>query len=211
MSATIVPLNAAAFAATLPELLSIYASAMDYSPTVAHARAPLWLDHSRRIGFRCVIAVDGEEPTTTYDDFVEHQSRQSPGQIAGFSYGYRGAIGQWWFNEVARGLGNVADPWLLDYFELTELHVRPSQQGRGIGEALLRALVAPAPNRAVLLSTPEGENRAWRLYRRLHFENVLRTFLFSGDGRPFAVLGRSLPLDAAPSDAPPILGHPAAS
>lgn len=178
-------LNAPAFAAALPELLSIYAAAMNYAPSVAQGRAPLWLDHSRRVGFRCVVAVAPKAG----DDTV-------PGSITGFGYGYRGAIGQWWFGEVARGLGDPHNPWLADYFELTELHVRPEFQGHGTGEALLKALVAPAPNRAVLLSTPEGENRAWRLYRRLGFTSVLRDFLFSGDSRPFAVLGRSLPLGA---------------
>ena len=49
----------------------------------------------------------------------------------------------------------------------------------------------------MLLSTPEvpGEdNRAWQLYRRMGFEDVLRRFTFLGDSRRFAVLGRGLPL-----------------
>ena len=49
----------------------------------------------------------------------------------------------------------------------------------------------------VLLSTPEinGEaNRAWRLYRRLGFTDIIRGYHFAGDPRPFAILGRSLPL-----------------
>ena len=49
----------------------------------------------------------------------------------------------------------------------------------------------------VLLSTPEanGEaNRAWRLYRRLGFTDVIRGYHFAGDPRAFAILGRSLPL-----------------
>ena len=50
------------------------------------------------------------------------------------------------------------------------------------------------PERHMLLSTPEGENRAWRLYRRLGFGDVLRNYRFTGDPRPFGVLGRELPL-----------------
>ena len=49
----------------------------------------------------------------------------------------------------------------------------------------------------ILLSTPEanGEaNRAWRLYRRLGFTDVIRGYHFAGDPRAFAILGRSLPL-----------------
>ena len=49
----------------------------------------------------------------------------------------------------------------------------------------------------VLLSTPEiiGEaNRAWRLYRRLGFTDIIRGYHFAGDPRAFAILGRTLPL-----------------
>ncbi|SLJ82238.1 acetyltransferase [Mycobacteroides abscessus subsp. abscessus] len=49
----------------------------------------------------------------------------------------------------------------------------------------------------MLLSTPEvarEENRAWRLYRRAGFTDVIRDFVFAGDTRPFAILGRRLPL-----------------
>jgi hypothetical protein len=49
-----------------------------------------------------------------------------------------------------------------------------------------------------LLSTPEADeqaSRAWRLYRRFGYVDVLRDFLFPGDTRPFAILGRKLPLD----------------
>jgi ribosomal protein S18 acetylase RimI-like enzyme len=112
------------------------------------------------------------------------------------AYGYTGRPGQWWHTEVARGLDQADHErrMLTDYFELTELHVRPEYQGRGDGEALLRSLMLPVRAPRVLLSTPEGESRAWRLYRRLGFFDVLRHFLFTGDARPFAVLGRSLPL-----------------
>lgn len=187
-SPTLLPVDPNAFAAALPELLAIYASAMGYAPATATARSPLWLDHSRRDGFRCVVAVVDASPDA---------GQPTAPELVGFGYGYRGAPGQWWFGEVARGLGGPDHPALADYFELTELHVRPTFQGNGVGEALLRALLAPVSRRAVLLSTPEGENRAWRLYRRLGFADVLRQFLFHGDNRPFAVLGRALPLPPA--------------
>jgi len=180
------------FRTALPDLLDIYLAAMRYPPGTGEARAPLWADHSRRDGFRCVVAVD--------DD----------GQIVGLAYGYHGRPGQWWYSEVARGLGDAPQGWLADYFELTELHVRPDRQGTGLGESLLRGLLGPVTTQRVLLSTPEGENRAWRLYRRVGFRDVLRDFLFTGDGRRFGVLGRALPLDPpAAADAPP--GQPATS
>jgi hypothetical protein len=67
-----------------------------------------------------------------------------------------------------------------------------------------------ADGTTVLLSTPEADeqrSRAWRLYRRFGFADVLRHFLFPGDERPFAILGRPLPLaEAAAGDAPGIVG-----
>jgi ribosomal protein S18 acetylase RimI-like enzyme len=166
----------------LSEALDIYVTAMRYPPGTAEQRAPMWLAHMLRQDWRCVAAVDDE------------------GALVGISYGYHGAAGQWWFEQVRRGLltaaGSAAvDAWMTDSFELTELHVRPAAQGMGLGEGLLRHLLAGVRTRTTLLSTPEGPSRAWRLYRRVGFQDVLRDYLFAGDPRPFAVLGRRLPLD----------------
>ena len=119
-------------------------------------------------------------------------------RITGLAYGYHGAPGQWWYSEVRRGVRSAGEQQLADFFELTELHVHPDWQGHGLGEALLRALASDRPERRMLLSTPEGENRAWRLYRRLGFTDVLRNYRFTGDPRPFGVLGRDLPLAPPP-------------
>ena len=119
------------------------------------------------------------------------------------AYGYPGAPGQWWQQQVVLGLqrGGFATsgdrPLMNSYFELTELHIHPRAQGRGLGEALARRLLAGRGEQNVLLSTPEtnGEaNRAWRLYRRLGFTDIIRRYHFAGDPRAFAILGRPLPL-----------------
>jgi len=164
-----------------PALIDVYLRAMHYPPDLAAARAALWEEHSRRAGFACVIA-------TGPDD-----------QVRGLAYGYRGAPGQWWYSEVRRGLGSEDERQLADFFELTELHIHPDFQGHGLGESLLRSLAAGRTEHRMLLSTPEGENRAWRLYRRLGFTDVLRNYRFTGDPRPFGVLGRELPLDPTPT------------
>ena len=88
----------------------------------------------------------------------------------------------------------LADEWLRGAYELSELHVRPRYQGQGAGRQLLRALVEGLAQPAVLLSTPEGDTRAWRLYRSMGFVDLLRHHLFPGDARPFAVLGVRMPL-----------------
>jgi ribosomal protein S18 acetylase RimI-like enzyme len=170
------------FADRLGEALQIYVAAMGYPPATTRQRRPLWLEHAGRPGWRAVAWLDPD------------------GALTGIAYGYSGAPGQWWFEQVRRGLrGAGGDPdWLVDYFELTELHVRPEAQGGGLGEGLLRALLEGTARTRVLLSTPEygagPPGRAWRLYRRTGFRDVLRGHRFTGDSRPFAVLGRELPL-----------------
>ncbi len=174
-------LDPATFRTRLRELIGIYLTAMEYPAELAGARSMLWEEHSRRAGFDCVVAVGSDE------------------SIRGLAYGYRGAPGQWWYSEVRRGTPASARDQLTDFFELTELHVQPAWQGRRLGEILLRRLADGRPERRMLLSTPEGENRAWRLYRRLGFTDVLRNYRFTGDPRPFGVLARELPL-APPTD-----------
>jgi ribosomal protein S18 acetylase RimI-like enzyme len=180
----LVQLGAGELTDRLSEALQVYVSAMGYPPSTARQRRALWLDHMRRPGWRAVGWIGAGD------------------DLQGIAYGYAGAPGQWWFEEVRRGLaaaGGDQQGWLADYFELTELHVRPDAQGRGLGENLLRALLAGTNRSTVLLSTPEDRadrpNRAWRLYRRAGFRDVLREHRFTGDSRPFAVLGRALPLD----------------
>ena len=179
----LVELDARDLADRLAEALHIYVSAMGYPPGTARQRRSLWLDHVRRPGWRAVGWLDPAGP------------------LLGIAYGYTGGPGQWWYEEVRRGLRGAASAMTAmtdDYFELTELHVLPDAQGGGLGEGLLRALLAGTNRAHVLLSTPEHgprpPGRAWRLYRRLGFRDVLRDHLFTGDARPFAVLGRELPL-----------------
>jgi GNAT superfamily N-acetyltransferase len=246
--ARLVDLDPAELPGRLDEALDLYVAAMGYPPGTARQRAPMWLEHSRRPGWRAVAALDERDV------------------LRGIAYGYPGAPGQWWYEEVRRGLrragrparpaagglfgaglgrllgdgahggrdvptgrdapvgrdgaadagssGTVTgssdlDPWpldddperyLADYFELTELHVRTDAQGHGLGHALLRRLLERADGGHVLLSTPEAPvpTRAWVLYRRCGFRDLLRHHRFSSDPRPFAVLGRKLPLEDTP-------------
>jgi len=164
----------------LDEVLGVYARAMGYSSEVVTTRRGIVATHTKRVGFRAVATLDDS------------------GRLLGFGYGYRGEPGQWWHDQVRAGLDPQAYAhWMSDCFELVELHVLPEAQGAGRGHAQLRALLDGVPSATVLLSTPEGESRAWRLYRRTGFQDVLRHHVFPGDTRPFAVLGRPLPLGPA--------------
>jgi ribosomal protein S18 acetylase RimI-like enzyme len=169
----------------LTEALSVYVAAMGYPRGTELHRAPMWAEHILRPGWGAVGGVSRDD------------------HLVAIAYCYRGAPHQWWHQQVRDGMRRAgwsaenAERVLSDYVELTELHVSPEAQGHRLGERLLLALMAGRRESSVLLSTPEvtGEdNRAWRLYRRTGFQDVVRRFHFAGDARPFAVLGRELPL-----------------
>ena len=61
--------------------------------------------------------------------------------LVGFGYGYTGALGQWWSDNVARALTAAQRAEWLDppHFEIVELHVRPAYQRAGSARACLRS------------------------------------------------------------------------
>lgn len=194
----VVDLSVAALRSRLHDALAVYVSAMDYPRGTEHHRAPMWTEHTTRPGWQAVAALLPDSP-----DQGAGQVDVRTAPIVAIAYGYRGAPHQWWHQQVHNGMRrsgwpeHAARELLSNYFELTELHVHPAAQGRGIGGTLLERLLRNRKEQAVLLSTPEvdGEdNRAWRLYRRQGFGDVVRNFVFAGDNRPFAILGRRLPL-----------------
>ncbi|OCB27546.1 acetyltransferase [Mycobacterium malmoense] len=185
----------------LGEALKVYVDAMRYPRGTENQRAPMWLEHIHRSGWQGVGVVEAEPAGA--DAPIPPAADLSTAPLLGVAYGYPGAPGQWWQQQVILGLQRGGLPpqeiagLMNSYFELTELHIHPRAQGRGLGEALARRLLAGRPEENVLLSTPEtnGEpNRAWRLYRRLGFTDVIRGYHFAGDPRAFAILGRKLPL-----------------
>lgn len=197
----------------LGDALTVYVDAMRYPRGTENQRAGMWLEHLRRRGWQAVAAVEVEAvggaepavPAQTVDPAgpCPTAAELSDAPMLGVAYGYPGAPGQWWQQQVVLGLQRSGFPphaitrLMTSYFELTELHIHPRAQGRGLGEALARRLLAGRAEDHVLLSTPEtnGEaNRAWRLYRRLGFTDIMRGYHFAGDPRAFAVLGRALPL-----------------
>jgi ribosomal protein S18 acetylase RimI-like enzyme len=184
----------------LSDALGVYVDAMRYPRGTESQRAAMWLEHIRRRGWQAAAVVEAEP---TVDGTEPPAAELSDAPLLGIAYGYPGAPGQWWQQQVVLGLERgglppeVISRLMNSYFELTELHIHPSAQGRGLGEALARRLLANRDERNVLLSTPEtnGEaNRAWRLYRRLGFTDIIRRYHFAGDPRAFAILGRPLPL-----------------
>lgn len=204
MATYLIDLSPDAMRRRLGDALSVYVDAMRYPRGTEDQRASMWLEHTRRRGWKAVAAV--EVPAEAISDAPD-DSKISPdftaAPLLGVAYGYCGAPDQWWQQQVVQGLqragrsaGEISN-LMSSYFELTELHINPPAQGRGLGEALARRLLTGRDESNVLLSTPEinGEgNRAWRLYRRLGFTDVIRGYHFAGDPRAFAILGRSLPM-----------------
>jgi GNAT superfamily N-acetyltransferase len=164
----------------LDDVVAVYGEAMGYRPELLQTRRGYIGAHVRRPGFRAVATL-----TTA-------------GRLAGFGEGSTSGTLQRWKDQVRNALRREHRKfWLGNCFELVELHVRPHAQGNGIGARQLHDLLSNAPQQTALLSTPEAPedtSRAWRLYRRFGFVDVLRHFNFPGDDRPFAVLGRQLPL-----------------
>jgi len=165
------------FAARVQEAMNIYVRAMQYSDSAGVHRAVTARKHVENAGFTCRAAL-------TDDD-----------RLVGFGYGYTTTPGQWWHDLVRRAVDRqTAAYWLVDAFELSELHVLPSFQRLGIGQRLLCSIAAGIPHHAMLLSTPDADTRAFRMYRQKGFVDLTRNYLFPGDSRPFAVLGAQLPL-----------------
>lgn len=172
---------------------------MRYPRGTEGQRAAMWLEHTRRHGWKAVAAV--ETSTAAGGQVGTEQLYSAP--LLGIAYGHCGAPGPVVAaaggggaapDRYAGRRGRRADEQLLRTHRVAH---PPRAQGRGLGEALVRRLLAGRGEAHVLLSTPEiiGEvNRAWRLYRRLGFTDLIRGYYFAGDPRAFAILGRSLPL-----------------
>ncbi|AWB84364.1 GNAT family N-acetyltransferase [Corynebacterium liangguodongii] len=191
MTTTLHQLTGAQFALLAPQLVDIYIDAMGYDPAIRQQRISAWRREITWPGFRAVAAT---------------ATAQGGERVVGLAYGFEGNRERWWDRQLISGLRLAGGPtaqereMLRSYFEIAEVHVAPPYQGAGIGRALINALLSGTPARWALLSTPEvrGEaNAAFGLYRSLGFRDVLRHYLYPGDKRPFAVLGRELPLDAS--------------
>ncbi|MDP9118243.1 MAG: GNAT family N-acetyltransferase [Actinomycetota bacterium] len=173
------------FSARVDDAMSIYVQAMGYPAHAGTQRAVTARRHTRNAGFACRAAIAPD------------------GSLAGFGYGYTTVSGQWWHDLVRRAMTReMAGEWLANSFELSELHVLPRCQGAGIGRSMLTDLAGSLPHRAMLLSTPDADTRAFRMYHNMGFSDLARHYLFPGDARPFAVMGVRLPLVSSDPDGP---------
>ncbi|MFJ8694761.1 GNAT family N-acetyltransferase [Streptomyces roseolilacinus] len=120
------------------------------------------------------------------------------GRLVGFVYGMPNDRAHWWSTIVQPYLvreGN--DGWLDDSFVITELHVHPAHQARGIGTELITTITGTADEPRSILSAIDTESPARRLYRSLGYVDLARRVHFPSAPRPYAVMGAHLPLRRA--------------
>lgn len=119
----------------LGDALTVYVDAMRYPRGTETLRAPMWLEHIRRRGWQAVAAVEvtaAEQAEAADTTALPSAAELSNAPMLGVAYGYPGAPGQWWQQQVVLGLQRSGFPRLAiarlmtSYFELTELHILPA-------------------------------------------------------------------------------------
>ncbi|PSM37903.1 GNAT family N-acetyltransferase [Streptomyces dioscori] len=117
------------------------------------------------------------------------------GRLAGFVYGMPNDRAHWWSTVVEPYLrGRDHDGWLDDSFVITELHVHPDFQNRGVGRALITTITDSAAEPRSILSAIDKESPARGLYRSLGYEDLVVRVLFPSAPKPYVVMGAPLPL-----------------
>ena len=117
------------------------------------------------------------------------------GRLVGFVYGMPNDRTHWWSTVVEpylRAQGH--DDWLDNSFVITELHVHPHYQNRGIGRLLITTVTDDAAEPHSILSAIDTQSPARGLYHSLGYVDLARQVLFPSAPRPYAVMGAPLPL-----------------
>jgi ribosomal protein S18 acetylase RimI-like enzyme len=132
--------------------------------------------HVLRSGFKCLAAYTSDNS-----------------HMVGFAFGYTAKAGQWWRDIVASAMtSQQIDRWLSDCFELAELAVLPSYQGKGIGGKLHDKLLVDIPHMTAVLSTIQAESNALHLYRKRGWITLVENLVFPGGNRKYMILGLDL-------------------
>ncbi|MFR9800407.1 GNAT family N-acetyltransferase [Streptomyces sp. MS06] len=162
--------------AHVDEALAVQAVAFGLSPDEVAVRRQIVLRHMTYPGARALGATVA-------------------GSLAGFVYGMPNDRTHWWSTVVApylRAQGH--EDWLDDSFVITELHVHPSHQNRGLGRALITTITDGALQPRSILSAIDTDSPARGLYRSLGYRDLARQVLFPSAPKPYAVMGAPLPL-----------------
>ncbi|MER7762463.1 GNAT family N-acetyltransferase [Streptomyces sp. NPDC097619] len=116
-------------------------------------------------------------------------------RLAAFVYGMPNDRTHWWSSVVTPHLRDGGhEDWLDDSFVITELHVHPEHQHRGLGRALITTITDGAAEPRSILSAIDTESPARALYRSLGYRDLARMVHFPSAAQPYAVMGAPLPL-----------------
>ncbi|MFG3251886.1 GNAT family N-acetyltransferase [Streptomyces sp. NPDC048187] len=166
--------------AHVDEALSVQAAAFGLGPDEVAVRRQIVLRHMTQPGARALGATDGD-------------------RLVGFVYGMPNDRTQWWSTVVEPCLrAQGTDDWLDDSFVITELHVHPAHQNRGVGRALITRITDGATEPRSILSAIDTESPARGLYRSLGYQDLARQVHFPSAPKPYAVMGATLPLRRRP-------------
>ncbi|MBD0840153.1 GNAT family N-acetyltransferase [Streptomyces sp. TRM68416] len=117
------------------------------------------------------------------------------GRLVGFVYGMPNDRAHWWSTVVEPYLrAQRNDSWLDDSFVITELHVHPVYQNRGVGRSLITTITDGATQPRSILSAIDTDSPARGLYHSLGYQDLARRVLFPSAPKPYAVMGAPLPL-----------------
>ncbi|EKX67055.1 GNAT family N-acetyltransferase [Streptomyces ipomoeae] len=162
--------------AHVDEALAVQAVAFGLGPDEVAVRRQIVLRHMTQRGARALGATAG-------------------GRLVGFVYGMPNDRAHWWSTVVEpylRAQGH--EGWLDDSFVITELHVHPAHQNRGVGRSLITTITDSATEPRSILSAIDIESPARALYRSLGYQDLARQVLFPSAPKPYAVMGAHLPL-----------------
>ncbi|MGW5619015.1 GNAT family N-acetyltransferase [Streptomyces sp. NPDC003877] len=162
--------------AHVDEALAVQAVAFGLGPDEVAVRRQIVLRHMTYPGARAFGATAG-------------------GRLVGFVYGMPNDRTHWWSTVVEPYLrAQHHDHWLDDSFVITELHVHPGHQNRGIGRSLITTITDGADEPRSILSAIDTDSPARALYRSLGYRDLARQVLFPSAPKPYAVMGAPLPL-----------------
>ena len=162
--------------ARVDEALAVQAAAFGLGPDEVAVRRQIVLRHMTYRGARALGATE-------------------QGRLVGFVYGMPNDRAHWWSTVVEpylRAQGN--DGWLDDSFVITELHVHPAHQNRGLGRTLITTITDAATQPRSILSAIDRDSPARGLYHSLGYQDLARQVLFPSAPKPYAVMGATLPL-----------------
>ncbi|MEV7245484.1 MULTISPECIES: GNAT family N-acetyltransferase [unclassified Streptomyces] len=164
-------------AAHVDEALSVQALAFGLGPEEVAVRRQIVQRHMQYPGARALGATTGQ------------------GHLVGFVYGMPNSRGHWWSTVVEPYLRAVRNEfWLDDSFVITELHVHPDHQNRGVGRRLITTITDGADEPRSILSAIDVESPARGLYHSLGYIDLARQVHFPSAAKPYAVMGAPLPL-----------------